>query len=369
MLHALAKLTQFRYYAAPNALKYLGMASFPGSFCQELNLTCGKLLTCPTSIPRALTIKNGLVYELYTTMQCNHFEWEVMKAWLLQLQPEAVDVSLGALRYAVNKVVATRTRLNKNKQKAEQLAAYLSAPFAMPVSKAPHGVGLCSAPTMDTGTCRLGKTQVGSFQKLELEALTSANKSLAKEAQTWRDKYECELQTKEKLQAKYNQFMSGHYNPHNVRRREARKQKQIRNQTKYIRQLERKIARKEVKRARKRVAYFRSKCKALKNKLEISECLSCTELETQLKQLKEEKHDMLEYNASLLDEIHELKQQVSKGKVLETYKDGKYTNELRLCIMELLSLNVGISNVEKAITSVLQLAGVQCGRLPKHSNQ
>jgi len=54
---------------------------------------------------------------------------------------------------------------------------------------------------------------------------------------------------------------------------------------------------------------------------------------------------MLEYNASLLDEIHELKQQVSEGKVLETYKDGKYTNELRLCIMELLSLNVGISNI------------------------
>jgi len=48
---------------------------------------------------------------------------------------------------------------------------------------------------------------------------------------------------------------------------------------------------------------------------------------------------MLEYNASLLDEIHELKQQVSEGKVLEIYKDGKYTNELRLCIMELLSLN------------------------------
>jgi len=154
-----------------------------------------KLLTCPTSIPRALTIKNGLVYELYTTMQCNHFEWEAMKAWLLQLQPEAVDVSLGALCYAVNKVVATRTRLNKSKQKAE-LAAYLSTPFAMPVSKAHHGEGLCSAPTMDTGTCRLGKTQVGSFRKLELEALTSANKSLAKEAQTWRDKYEHGLQRK-----------------------------------------------------------------------------------------------------------------------------------------------------------------------------
>lgn len=31
---------------------------------------------------------------------------------------------------------------------------------------------------------------------------------------------------------------------------------------------------------------------------------------------------MIEYNASLLDEIHELKQRVSEGKVLETYKDG-----------------------------------------------
>ena len=285
------------------------MASpYPGPFCQELNLSSTKLLTHPDLIPQTLAIKNGLVYELYTLLQSNHLEWEAMKTWLLQLQAETAKVALGTLRYTVKKVVAMRTQLNKNKEKAQQLDAYLNEPFVIPVPKAHYSNGHHSAPCTSTSSAvsqqcaarniketGTRKTCARSFQRLEMDVLSNVNQSLATEAQTWKERYEQETQTNKKLQAKYDQLVHGRYNPHNVRRREARKQKQIKDQKKYIRQLERKFARKEVKRAKKCAAYFRSRCETLKKGLEMSECQSCIELEAQLKQLKEHNHDLLEY--------------------------------------------------------------------------
>ena len=48
-------------------------------------------------------------------------------------------------------------------------------------------------------------------------------------------------------------------------------------------------------------------------------------------------------------------------------KDGKYSNEVRMCVMELLSHNVGIRKVEPVIRAVLKLAGIECERLPQHT--
>ena len=52
---------------------------------------------------------------------------------------------------------------------------------------------------------------------------------------------------------------------------------------------------------------------------------------------------------------------------LTTFEGGKYSDELRMCIMELLSHNVAILRVVPVIQSVLKLAGVTCNRLPKHT--
>ena len=98
----------------------------PSPFCQELNLNPTKFLTHPDVFPQTLTIKYVLVYELYTLLQSNHLEWEAMKTWLVQLQAETAKVGVGTLRYAVKKVVAMHTQLNKNKQKAKKNDAYPS---------------------------------------------------------------------------------------------------------------------------------------------------------------------------------------------------------------------------------------------------
>ena len=69
----------------------------------------------------------------------------------------------------------------------------------------------------------------------------------------------------------------------------------------------------------------------------------------------------METNAALKDEVEQL--QLRK---LTTFEGGKYSDELRMCVMELLSNNVAILQVVPVIQSVLKLAGVTCNRLPKH---
>ena len=47
--------------------------------------------------------------------------------------------------------------------------------------------------------------------------------------------------------------------------------------------------------------------------------------------------------------------------------NGKYTEEVRICIMELLAHNIGIKKVEPVIRAVLNLANVTCSQLPQHT--
>lgn len=49
------------------------------------------------------------------------------------------------------------------------------------------------------------------------------------------------------------------------------------------------------------------------------------------------------------------------------HKGGHYTNELKECIMHLLTLNVGIYNIIEVVECVLKLAGKKCFKLPCRS--
>ena len=55
-------------------------------------------------------------------------------------------------------------------------------------------------------------------------------------------------------------------------------------------------------------------------------------------------------------------------KILPTFDSGKFNDSIRQCCIELLSLNVGIRNVEPIIRSVVyNVVGVDVDRLPKYS--
>lgn len=53
---------------------------------------------------------------------------------------------------------------------------------------------------------------------------------------------------------------------------------------------------------------------------------------------------------------------------ITTFSNGKYVDEIRLCCYELLNLNIGISNIEPVITSVLKnLTQRNVSRLPSRA--
>ena len=69
-------------------------------------------------------------------------------------------------------------------------------------------------------------------------------------------------------------------------------------------------------------------------------------------------------NAQLRDKMDE----ILKSDEIVTFEHGKYTDNVRACIYELLSLNVGVRNVAPIIRCVLgNIVHKDVERLPSHS--
>ena len=47
--------------------------------------------------------------------------------------------------------------------------------------------------------------------------------------------------------------------------------------------------------------------------------------------------------------------------------DGKYTDDVRICVMESLSRNVGIRQVEPVIRAMMNICKMSCDRLSQHT--
>ena len=76
--------------------------------------------------------------------------------------------------------------------------------------------------------------------------------------------------------------------------------------------------------------------------------------------------ELHEINAPLQEHVNALQKEKESDQV-DTYKGGHYTNELKECIMHLLTLNVGIYNIIEVVECVLKLAGKKYFKLPSRS--
>ena len=116
------------------------------------------------------------------------------------------------------------------------------------------------------------------------------------------------------------------------------------------------------KRIQSRANYYQKKCMDLQEFEEEETCKHCSELEQENAELKQQLLDLKEANAQLLDELTHL-----QTRKVTTFVDGKYTDSVRVCVMELLSRNVGIRQVEPVIRAVMKMCKVNCDRLPQHT--
>ena len=319
-------------------------------FCKEVRITSAMLFDKQDMI-QVTDPKKGLILELFQVQSSAAVPWSKLSLWIYTLFGEEPQTQQQALRRAITRLKTRRQYLQKNPAKKEDLKQFLNEPFVLPshtLSQNPGATGVKVQPVVQS--------------RIEREAIQLVNKSLAKEVVHLQDA--CENQKAELRKQDEKIKMLAQYKPHNVRRRIQRKDAKISKQQECINQQSQELKQrdqKEAKRAREQIRYYKQKCAQLQPEDE-SECEDCKGLEEQLLKLKSINIELMEANAILHDEVA-----ASKSRKVETYVDGKYTESMRLCIMDILSHNVGIKQVEPVIQAVLRLVGMECDSIPKHT--
>ena len=310
-------------------------------------------------LPTLPCIKSGLVVELSSIRKHNFGSWNDLKDWMQNLLGNFNPVSVSALQKSVAQLQSTKEKLQKNKHRngEAELKLFLECPYKLPEQRTQTSKGAVAK--------RIPPHQ-STFMK---EAVNTVNKSLATENAELRAKIlvgsNILLSRDKEITALKEKLRR--LNPHNMRRQLKRKNSKIANYNATIAHFKKEIklsTHVQIKKFQDQVRYYIAKCELLTQRLKEAECDTDCTLESKIEQLKDEKIDLLHINAEYKDTIKELQ---SSNKKLTFYEKGKYTDDIRMCIMELLSHNVGILNVVPVIQSVLHMAGLEYDRLPKHT--
>ena len=151
-----------------------------------------------------------------------------------------------------------------------------------------------------------------------------------------------------------------------------RRDHEIINGNKTIKDLQCKVSRSEsqivtlkakIDRIRHRATYWRSKCSEERQYTNenVDEVLRSKEQDEMKLQIKVA--ELEEENLDLFEKVEEVMAEASDQIV--TFEKGKFTNDVRACCYELLSLNVGVNNVKPVINAVLSnIAHKHVDRLP-----
>ena len=322
-------------------------------YCKEMNITSSMLFEDTTLLPEIAIVKNGLALELLEIQKCGSVSWSVYGSWMQSLL-QSDFVCSKAVRQKVLRLHTRLVNMQKNPALAEEVAELLQQPFHLLSSAEPQ-----PKPAQKEKNDR----EPVIIQK----ALATVNKKLASELAITQSKclqQESALASKEaQIGAMKNKLSD--FKPHNVRRRLQRKDLKIAEQKENLKRLEKEVKESHasaIKKIQSRAYYYQKKCTTLQEKHEESTCEHCKELERQNIELKQQIIDLKEANSHLVDELKYL-----QTRKVTTYVDGKYTDDVRICVMDLLARNVGIRQIEPVIRAVMRLCRVTCDRLPQHT--
>ena len=309
-------------------------------YCKESDITSSMLLGGePLQI--IPDIKNGLVLELFAIKKIKKesVSWSDFIKWIKTISGNEDPISIAAIQKSVTKLQSKKTQLQKSKSKNGCLVinSFLESPYKIPGNE----------PRRSRSSTVNYKVPWQSF--FMKEVIATVNKSLAAENAALKEKCtakENEIEKfKRKLRKRYNAC------------------KKIKRKYSTVNHFKDDFSKPDrMKRLREQIRYYKTKCDSLTIQLKELECEECQTLQTSIEQLKSEKRELLHLNSEYRDTIKEL-----KSRKIQFYKDNKYTDTLRICIMELLSYNVGILNVSPIIQSVLHLAGLDYDKLPERT--
>ena len=124
------------------------------------------------------------------------------------------------------------------------------------------------------------------------------------------------------------------------------------------------LVRKDKERLRHKAEYWRTRSHQIRSSSEEQEITEDVRKQQEIETLKQGIQDLEENSTELEDKLCEL----SVGGQIETFQKGHFTDNVRTCCYELLSLNVGIRNISPVIRTVMKtLAHQSVGRLPSQT--
>ena len=296
-------------------------------FCKEVGITSDMLLG-NESFPCLLNVKKGLTLELLSIKR--NYEkfvpWPVYSTWIKQMIVDPGSYSVNALRKSVLSVELHYQKLKKNVH--ADVDKFMHEVYILPRS-------VNSCPVLPEEK----SLQFIASKKVAPEIISLKKEITKKDAIIEKLKLKCNIR--------------------NVNKRLKRKEEKISKLLLAVKTYKHGKAyyqTKHVKSLKDQVRYYKLKFNNLESKLHT--CTICDLLEAKIKNLKSENKELLEDNAELIDKC---------DRHVKLYTENKYTDDLRLCIMELLSYNIGILKIEPVLKSVFKLLDVTYDRLPKHS--
>ena len=345
--------------------------SYPGPYCEALAITEDALLGADELpvLSQVEDLTKGVVYELNLFRQKHDISWKQFEEWLMKLVcKHTVEFpSLKTLTVSVMRVMEERSKLKRNKK---PLDLFFSTTYMIPQS-----VEIVPAKPRRVVKSMLPDSDALLQVNTELEELHQTQKLLKiqKQEAEFTATKATELQTKAT----------------NIKKKLRRRDEALEKKSTEVVRLKgdvssnfyqlQKTAEKLVK-AQKSRELYRSRANYAKIQVQKS-TLETAEREKQFDELlgafsthvkeleavvtkQKDIIDQLQFeNEHLQEEIDRLEK-----KRLVTFEHGKYSDGVRQCCLELLSMNVGVKNVDPIIRTVLSnIAGITVDRLPKYT--
>ena len=336
------------------------MVNFPGPFCESAGITVESLLKPGSSLPRVgkENFVKGIVVELNDFRKEKKISWDTFYQWIMQVWYDTSKLpSLSAVKVNLSRFDDKRRLLRKNKQHG-MLHALMSEPFLGEKRRM-------------TVRCQQ-RVPAGALDSVEVAVLAEVNQSLATELSDAQNLLSSQEKAIEDLTKKM-----GKVSIRNVNKKLRRREGQIAALTQEVKKRKRlsahlKRIESNAERYRINLHNMRKKSGSVVDKVQQLEkkILSMEEsIDTRAEVHVKEVADLKNALESTRDEYDTLVGRVNdlESACLETKEHKmKYLDNIRQCCMELLSLNVGVLNVESIIRSVLQhCAGFSIKELPQ----
>ena len=328
--------------------------SSPGPLCEELGLYGEMLLLDSIELTNPIDqekITKGVIFELSQFRKSHLVSWNTFYTWMKSICPGSSLPKLPALKSYIYRIETKIKQLKRN-HCDEEIKSIIKEPFLKE----------CQQPNDSTLTVDREKVSSTTKQNwpYETEVLTSVNKSLACELVTVQNALTLQEAKTDDLTTKLSKLSIRNTNKKLKRRDE--KILELKDQVKENEKLQQGL-----NKATARVKSYQYKLGVSKGKCEtISE--KCDQLESVAQGLKK---DMISFKQSLKESENDYRRLFERLQELEFHTfetkehQKKYLDNIRACCIELLSLNVGINNVEPVIRSVLKhIASFEIKELP-----